>query len=82
MAKSSTIDNPESKMTCDTLVSLQVEYQRAVRDFTKKVKKFSAAKASKTTASLRKLSDHEHERAKSEAARRALRNHIIEHCCC
>jgi hypothetical protein len=82
MPKSLTINNPESKMGCDTLVSLQAEYQRAVREFTKSVKKVHAAADPKTTqnAPLDKLSDPE--RVKCGSAHRALRNHIIEHGCC
>ena len=51
MSKSSRIYYPESTMSCDTLDSLQGEYQQAVRDFTKTVKKVRGAKPSKPTSS-------------------------------
>ena len=82
MPKSLTISDPESKVSCDALAYLQAEYQRAVRDFTKSVKKVRAVTEPRTTenAPLDRLSDPE--RVKCEAAHRALRNHIIEHGCC
>ena len=81
MPKSLTIDDPESKVSCDDLASLQAEYQQAVRDFTKSVK-VRGAQAPKPTsnAPLDMLPDPK--RANCEAAHRALRNHIIRHGCC
>ena len=82
MPKSLTINDPESKVSCDALAALQTEYQQALLDFTKSVKKVRGAKAPKPTpnAPLDMLSDPK--RAKCESAHRALRNHIIEHECC
>ena len=82
MPKSLGINDPESTVSCDALASLQAEYQQAVRDFTKSVKKVRGAKAPKPTSSapLDKLSDSY--RVKRESAHRSLRNHIIEHGCC
>ena len=82
MPKSLTINDPEARVSCDALASLQAEYQQAVRDFTEGVKKVRGAKGPKPSlnAPLDMLSDPK--RVKCEAAHRALRNHIIEHECC
>ena len=81
MPKSLTIDDAESKVSCDDLASLQAKYQQAVRDFAKGVKKVRGAKAVKPTLNAPPmLSDPG--RVRCESAHRALRNHIIEHGCC
>lgn len=82
MPKSLTINDPESKVSCDTLASLQAEYQQAVRDFTKSVKKVRGAKAPKPTSNPRRDVVSTPNRVRCETAHRALRNHIIEHGCC
>jgi hypothetical protein len=82
MPKSLTINDPEPKGSCDALVSLQADYQKAVRDFAKRAKKVGAAKVPRTTPNLCLDNPSDPERVKCESAHRALRNHIIEHGCC
>ena len=72
----------ESQTGCNTLDSLQAEYKRAKRELRASIKKVRPPNGKPTTehALLRELVDRA--KAKSEAAHRALRNHIIEHGCC
>ena len=69
----------ESKTSCNTLESLQAEYKRAERELRAIAKKVRAARGKRTKehALLGELSDRA--KAKSEAAHRSLRNHIIEY---
>ena len=69
-------------MSCADLDSLQANYNEAVRELTESAKKLRTATSipAKEYARLSKLADRA--KAKSEAAHRALRNHIIEHGCC
>jgi hypothetical protein len=69
-------------MSCAALDSLQANYNEAVRESTESVKKLRTATSLPATkyARLSKLSDLA--KTKSEAAHRALRNHIIAHGCC
>jgi hypothetical protein len=79
--KSLTINDLEAKISCDALASLRAEYQIAVRDFTKSVKKVRAITGVRTTPNT-PVKRFDPERLKWESAYRALRNHIIEHGCC
>jgi hypothetical protein len=83
MPKSLTINELEEGVSCDALASLQAEYQMAVRDFTKSVKKVRAITGAKTTLNTpHHAKQLDPERFKWESAYRALRNHILEHGCC
>jgi hypothetical protein len=77
MPKSSSINNPASTISCDTLESLRAEYQKAVREFTEGAQKYRNTKRIPAT----QLDLIEHANLKAEAARRAVRNHMIEHGC-
>ena len=73
---------PEGLYDCADLDSLQENYREAVDEFTENAKKLRAATDAPATeyALLSNLANRS--RVRAEAARRALRKHIIEHACC
>jgi hypothetical protein len=72
---------PNHQAGCEILETLQSESKKAADEFTKRSRKLRAAKGipAKEFARLRNL--EEQGRLKSESARRAVRNHMIEHGC-
>ena len=77
MPKSLIINDPESTLSCDTWESLEAEYRRAMNEFSESLKKHRNAK--RIPARERELVERAN--VKVETARRALRNHMIEHGC-
>ena len=70
------------QMDCAHLESLQTKYKQAADEFTEAIKAISSGNRI-PTKKLRLLTENaEAAEAKAETARRALRNHIIEHGCC
>jgi len=63
-------------MTCKDVDALQANYNKAVREFTKNANKLRVHAPSISPA------ETDCAIAQVEAARRALRDHIIEHRCC
>jgi hypothetical protein len=69
-------------VTCNDFDSLNAEYRSAERQFTSIVTNLRAANSGRTAEYTRLATLSERAKTKAEAARRALRNHIIEHGCC
>jgi len=70
---------PTETISCAQLDSLQKQYHNAVREFTEGAKRLHARSGSPASEKAHLV---ELTQVKAEDARRALRNHIIEHGCC
>ena len=70
---------PTETMSCAELDSLQKEYDNAVRELTEGAERLHARSGSPASKKAHLLNRTQ---VKAENARRALRNHIIEHDCC
>ena len=72
----------EAVYECANLDSLQESYREAMDELTKNSKKLRAATDATATEYALVSNLAKRSRVKAETARRALRNHIIEHGCC
>ena len=72
----------EAVYQCANLDSLQESYREAMDELTKNSKKLRAATDATATEYALVSNLAKRSRVKAETARRALRNHIIEHGCC
>jgi len=70
---------PAETVSCATLDFLQAKYDKALLEFNESAKRFRARSGSPAAKNVRLLNRTQ---VKAEAARRALRNHIIDHACC
>jgi hypothetical protein len=73
---------PEALYDCGDLDSLQESYREAVEEFTENAKKLRAATDAPATEYALLSNLAKRSKVRAQAARWALRNHIIEHACC
>ena len=70
------------EVDCAELESLQAKYEQAADEFTEATKEVRSGERMRTTNSTVLAERAEAAKTKAETARRALRNHMIEHGCC